>query len=118
MFRFTMALAVVLGLAAPAAAQDWMSPPPHSLMDVAADRVRTYLASVPNMPKDILVIPAAGDIAWPGVAPADNIRAEVWLVVPKGKPDARPLMMFAVRPATGEVYALFISSLQKNPRYR
>lgn len=118
MKRLALALAALLACAAPAAAQEWVSPPPASQMDVAATRVRAYLATVPNMPKDILVIPAAGDIMWPGSAPGDNTRAEVWVVVPKGDPDAKPLMMFAVKPSTGEVYALFLHNVQRNPRYK
>ena len=116
--RIFLALALLCAVAQPAAAQHWMSPPPLTQMDLAANRVRTYLASVPNMPKDILVIPAAGDVLWPGSAPGDNVRAEVWLVVPKNDPAARPLMMFAVRPGTGEVFAMFLHNMQKNPKYK
>lgn len=118
MTRIVLALAALVGLAAPAQAQEWMSPPPTSQMDRAAERVRTYLASVPNMPKDILVIPAAGDVLWPGASPGENIRAEIWVVVPKTDPEAKPLMMFAVRPSTGEVFAMFLHNVQKNPRYK
>ena len=118
MTRLILAFALALAIAPPAAAQDWMSPPPVSQMDLAAERVRTYLATVPNMPKDILVIPAAGDVLWPGSAPGDNVKAEVWVVVPKNDPSAKPLMMFAVRPSTGEVFAMFLHNVQRNPRYK
>lgn len=116
--RSFLALALLCALAAPASAQEWMSPPPTSQMDVAAERVRAYLATVPNLPRDILVIPAAGDAPWPGAAPGDNIRAEIWIVVPKNDPEAKPLLMFAVRPATGEVYAMFLHNMQRHPRYK
>lgn len=118
MTRTFLALAVLLALATPANAQEWMSPPPTSQMDRAAERVRTYLASVPNMPKDILVIPAAGDVLWPGSSPGENVKAEIWVVVPRNDPEAKPLMMFAVRPSTGEVYAMFLHNVQRNPKYR
>lgn len=118
MRTFFASLALVLTMAAPAAAQQWVEPQPTTQMDKAAVAVRTYLATVPNMPRDILVIPAAGDIAWPGSAPSENVRAEVWLVVPRDNPKARPLMMFAIRPGTGEVYAMFLTSLQKSPTYK
>ena len=114
--RLALALsaALLLAPAAPAFAQDQPATP----MDLAAQRVREYLATVPNMPKDILVIPAAGDVPWPGAVPADNVRAEVWLVVSRDDQRGKPLMMFAVKPQTGEVYAMFMVNLQKTTRYR
>lgn len=119
MRQILAALALSLAFAGPAAAQQWTTPTPATApLDAAAGRVRQYLATVPNMPRDILVIPAAGDIAWPGSAPGDNVRAEVWLVVPANDPKARPLMMFAVRPSSGEVYGMFLTNLQKQPRYK
>ncbi|MEB3196156.1 MAG: hypothetical protein VKP62_03035 [Candidatus Sericytochromatia bacterium] len=87
-------------------------------MEQAATRVQGYLQSVPGLPKNILVVPATGEVLWPGSPPSANERAEVWVVVPRDKPDAKPLMMFAVRPATGEVYAMFLSDLKTHPRYR
>jgi hypothetical protein len=111
-------LVILLAFNAPAQAQQWVETPPTSLMEKAAVAVRIYLASVPNLPPDILVIPAAGDISWPGSAPGDNVRAEVWMVVPRDNPKARPLMMFAVRPGTGEVYGMFLTNLQKTPTYK
>lgn len=117
MRRSILALALVCAFTSPASAQEWMSPPPVSQMDVAAQRVRAYLATVPNMPRDILVIPAAGDVLWPGSAPGDNVKAEVWVVVPKNDPNAKPIMMFAVRPSTGEVFAMFLQNMQRNPNY-
>ncbi len=118
MIRIIIALSLLVGLAGPAHAQEWMSPPPTSQMDRAAARVRTYLATVPNMPKDILVIPAAGDVLWPGTSPGENVKAEIWVVVPRNDPEAKPLMMFAVRPSTGEAYAMFLHNMQKNPKYK
>ena len=118
MRKLLASLALFFVMGTPVSAQQWVEPSPTTQMDKAAVTVRTYLASVPNMPRDILVIPAAGDIAWPGSAPGDNVRAEVWLVVPRDNPKAKPLMMFAVRPGTGEVFGLFLTNLQKTPTYR
>jgi hypothetical protein len=39
-------------------------------------------------------------------------------VVPQNDPKAHPLMMFAVRPDTGEVMAMYFQSLEKHPRYK
>lgn len=87
-------------------------------MEQAAERVQTYLSSVPGLPKNLLVVPAAGEVIWPGLPANSNIRAEVWVVVSRDDPAARPLMMFAVRPATGEVYAMYLVDLEKHPTYR
>ncbi|MEB3283923.1 MAG: hypothetical protein VKN33_01370 [Candidatus Sericytochromatia bacterium] len=89
-----------------------------SLLEEAAVRVQTYLSSVPGLPKNLLVIPAAGEVAWPGLPVNANIRAEVWVVVSRDDPAAKPLMMFAVRPATGEVHAMFLVDLEKHSTYR
>ncbi|MEB3328482.1 MAG: hypothetical protein VKQ33_04555 [Candidatus Sericytochromatia bacterium] len=117
--RVASLLLLLLALAAPPAqAQAWDRPAAPSLMEAAALRVKDYLATVPGLPPDLLVVPAAGDVLWPGSPPAANVRAEIWVVVPRNKPEATPLMMFAVRPATGEVYAMFLSNVQAHPRYR
>jgi hypothetical protein len=117
--RTLLTALLALGLTAlPTQAQEWDQPAPPSQLEAAAVRVKDYLATVPGLPADILVLPAAGDVLWPGSPPAANVRAEIWVVVPRDKPEAAPLMMFAVRPATGEIYAMFLSNVQAHPRYR
>ncbi|MEB3221207.1 MAG: hypothetical protein VKS61_03925 [Candidatus Sericytochromatia bacterium] len=117
--RATCLALIALALAAPSArAEAWDQPPQPSRLEAAALRVRDYLATVPGLPADLVVLPAAGEILWPGSPPTANVRAEVWVVVPRDKPEAAPLMMFAVRPATGDIYALYLSNVQEHPRYR
>jgi hypothetical protein len=117
--RLLLATVFTWGLCAtPAQAQRFPVAAGPSVMEQAAQRVHTYLSSIPGLPKNLLVVPAAGEVIWPGLPANNNARAEVWLVVSRDDPAARPLMMFAVRPTTGEVYAMFLVDTQKNPVYR
>jgi hypothetical protein len=96
-------------------------PHPQGLLpvEVAQLRVRKYLASVPGMPQDVVVLPASGLVPWPLEHVDKDIRAEVWTVVPRvGKDVGPPIMMFAVRTDTGEVFALYLRDLQKEPTFR
>jgi hypothetical protein len=96
-------------------------PHPQGLLpiEVAQQRVRKYLDSVPGMPKDVVVVPATGLVPWPTEHLEKDVRAEVWCVVPRVKNDVgSPIMMFAVRTDTGEVFALYLRDLQKEPVFK
>jgi hypothetical protein len=96
-------------------------PHPQGLLpvEVAQQRVRRYLASVPGMPPDVVVVPATGLVPWPTEVLEKDVRAEVWCVVPRvGNGVGPPIMMFAVRTDTGEVFALYLRDLQKEPVFR
>jgi hypothetical protein len=91
----------------------------RTAIEAAQHRVRVYLDSVPNMPKDVVVVPATGLVPWPTETLDQDVRAEVWSVLPRtAKGLGAPLMMFAVRTDTGEVFALYLRNLQKEPVYR
>jgi hypothetical protein len=122
---------LALVLATPARAADPVpvtdpplaTPKPHPQgllpVEVAQQRVRRYLASVPGMPPDVVVLPASGLVPWPLEHVDKDIRAEVWTVVPRvGNGVGPPIMMFAVRTDTGEVFALYLRDLQKEPTFR
>jgi hypothetical protein len=115
---FTACLLVAFARPASAEVVDKALKTPILSYDDAQQRVLVFLKTVPGLPKSINVLPATGEILWPGSSPSDNIKAEVWTVVPQNDPKAHPLMMFAVRPDTGEVMAMYFQSLEKHPRYK
>lgn len=126
-----LSLLLALPLAGPAMAQvsqvddepPLATPRPNAQgqlpIDAAQQKVRKYIHSIPGMKEDVVVVPASGLVPWP-LAPVDKgIRAEVWTVVPReGNKTGNPIMMFAVRTDTGEVYAMFLRDLQKEPTFR
>jgi hypothetical protein len=102
-----------LPLATPKPLQNGKTP-----IEIAQLRVRTYLSTVPGVPKDVIVVPATGLVPWPPAPLEKDIRAEVWSVVPRvGTGVGAPILMFAVRTDTGEVFALFVRDLQKEPAF-
>lgn len=133
MRRLLIALSLLPVLASPALAADPVPANPEDMplatprpnaqgklpVEVAQDRVRAYLDSIPNMPKDVVVVPATGLVPWPPQPLDADIRAEVWTVVPKrANGVGLPIMMFAIRTDTGEVFALYMRDLQKEPTFR
>ncbi|HEY9724731.1 MAG TPA: hypothetical protein V6D47_22200 [Oscillatoriaceae cyanobacterium] len=118
MRRFALLSAALLLLtAAPALALDTAFKAPVKGFPLAQQRVSAYLRTIPNLPKHVQVLPATGEVLYPGAAPGKNITAEVWTVIDADDPKAPPLLMFAVRPDTGDVTALFFRSLEKQPKY-
>lgn len=116
--RLAFASAVLVLLAAsPALAIDPALKVPVKGFALAQRRVAAYLKTIPHLPPHVQVLPATGEVLWPGTAPQDNVRAEVWTVIDADDPKAPPLLMFAVRPITGEVTALFFRSLDTQPTY-
>ena len=90
-------------------------------IDVAQRRIRAYLATIPGMRPDVVVVPATGAVPWPLSPIGADVHAEIWTVVPRVANAAdgvgAPLMMFAVRTDTGEVFALFMRDMQKEPTF-
>jgi hypothetical protein len=126
-----LALLLVLPLAGPASADEGnlgddlplASPKPlqngRTPIEVAQLRVRSYLSTVPGVPKDVIVVPATGLVPWPLAPLEKDIRAEVWTVVPRvGEGVGPPILMFAVRTDTGEVFAMFVRDIQKEPTFQ
>ena len=113
-----LSLTLIGGLlaAGPAHALDPVIQAPESYSK-ARNAVHAYLKSVPGLPPNLQVVPATGAIPWPAAHLKENIVAEVWTVVTNDGEAPRVLMMFAVRPDTGEVYALYLRSLQEHPTY-
>jgi hypothetical protein len=118
MHRLTLLGATCLLLMAPPAWADFErqpsapTPKPNVLkLDVAERSVHAFLKTVPNLPADVLVVPATGIIPWPGVKVSEGVRAEVWSAVAGNDPYAKPFMMFAVRPDTGEVFVMYLRKL-------
>ena len=109
--------ALLVGAIAPAALAD--APPSARPMplELAQKRVADFLKTVPNL-GDVVVVPGTGEVPWPESSQEQAVHAEVWTVVPARKTDGHPLMMFAVRPDTGEVYVMYLRSLQTSPSYR
>lgn len=81
-------------------------------VELAEQRIHAFLKTLPNMPADVLVMPATGIVPWPGSRVNEDVKAEVWTAVAGNDPSARPFVMFAVRPDTGEVYVLYIRKLE------
>lgn len=112
-FLLLGALTTVLS-ASPAWAMTVSPTPKETILklDVAERRIQAFLKTLKNLPPDVLVMPATGIVPWPGVKVSEHVRAEVWTAVAGNDPGARPFVMFAVRPDTGEVYVLYLRQLE------
>lgn len=110
----TWLLAMTAAPAGMAADFEVQNAPKRSIIkvDEAQHQVQLFLKTLPNLPADVLVLPGSGTVPWPGVRVSENVKAEVWTAVAGSDPTARPFVMFAVRPDTGEVYVMYLRKLE------